>query len=84
MARNGTLNGQKRVEAEHSSAITRSLLAKNGRKWVLADHIWPTTLSAALFQVHPLLAKKHRELPFLTIAQKIKTQQQQKQTRQKG
>ena len=27
---------------------TRSLLAKNGRKWVLANQIWPTVLSAAI------------------------------------
>ena len=48
---------------------TRSLLAKNRRKWVLANQIRPTTLSAAIvFRVHPFLAKKHRELPFLAIA----------------
>ena len=50
---------------------TRSLLAENGRMWVLANPIQPTTLSAAIvFRVHLFLAKKHRELPFLAIAQK--------------
>ena len=48
---------------------TRSLLAKNGRWWVLANQIRPTTLSAAIcFWVYPFLAKKHGELPFLAIA----------------
>ena len=37
---------------------------------MLANQIRPTTLSAAIvFRVHPFLAKKHRELPFLAIAQ---------------
>ena len=48
---------------------TGSLLAKNGRYRVLANQIRPTTLSAAIvFRVHPFLAKKHRELPFLPNA----------------
>ena len=47
---------------------TRSLLAKNGRKWVLTNQILPTTLSVAIvFRVHPFLAKTHRELSFLAI-----------------
>ena len=45
---------------------TRSLLAKNGRKWVLANQIWPTMRSdfslntpcSYRFQVHPFLAEK--------------------------
>ena len=37
---------------------------------MLANQIRPTSLSAAIvFRVHPFLAKKHRELPFLAIAQ---------------
>ena len=36
---------------------------------MLTNQIRPTTLSAAIvFRVHPFLAKKHRELPFLAIA----------------
>ena len=36
---------------------------------MLANQIRPITLSAAIvFRVHPFLAKKHRELPFLAIA----------------
>ena len=39
---------------------TWSLLAKNGRLWVLINQIRPITLSAAfVFRVHPFLAKKH-------------------------
>ena len=35
---------------------------------MLANQIRPTTLSSAIvFKVHPFLAKKHRELPFLAI-----------------
>ena len=64
MAKNG---GKLRKVAITGS--TRSFLAKNGRQWVLANQIRPTTLSAAIvFRVHPFLAKKHRELPFLAIA----------------
>ena len=38
---------------------------------MLANQIRPTTLSAAIaFRVHPFLAKKHRELPFLAIVHK--------------
>ena len=48
---------------------TRSLLAKNGRKWVLANQIRPTTLPTAIvFRYIRFWPKKHRELPFLTIA----------------
>ena len=49
---------------------TRSLLAKNGRrKWMLANQIRPTTLSAAIvFRYIRFWPKKHRELPFLAIA----------------
>ena len=51
---------------------TRSFLAKNGRSRVLANQIRPTTLSAVIVvRVHPFLAKKHRELPFLAIASYI-------------
>ena len=50
---------------------TRSLLAKNGRKWVLANQIWPTSLSAAIvFRYTRFQPKKHWELPFLAIAPK--------------
>ena len=36
---------------------------------MLTNQIRPTTLSAAIvFRVHPFLAKKRRELPFLAIA----------------
>ena len=39
---------------------------------MFANQIRPTTLSAAIvFRVHPFLAKKHRELPFLAIALKL-------------
>ena len=66
-------SADREVEAEQSTVVitgsTRSLLAKNGREWVLANQIRPTTLSAAiLVRVHSFLAKKHRELPFLAIA----------------
>ena len=48
---------------------TRSLLAKNGRKWVWANQIRPTTLSAAIvFRYTRSWPKKHRELPFLAVA----------------
>ena len=48
---------------------TRSLLAKKGRKWVLANQILPTTLSAAIvFRYARFWPKQHRELPFLPIA----------------
>ena len=48
---------------------TRSLLAKNGRKWVLANQIRPTTLSAAIVcRYTRFWPKKHRELPFLAVA----------------
>ena len=41
---------------------------------MLANQIRLTTLSAAnVFRVHPFLAKKHRELPFLAIAHVITT-----------
>ena len=41
---------------------------------MLTNQIRPTTLSAAIvFRVHPFLAKKHRELPFLTIDHLITT-----------
>ena len=37
---------------------------------MLTNQIQPTTLSVAIvFRVHPFLAKKHREFPFLAIAQ---------------
>ena len=48
---------------------TRSLLAKSRRYWVLANQIRPTLSAAIVFRVHPFLAKKYRELPFLAIAQ---------------
>ena len=49
-------------------AIARPLLAKNGR-WVLANQIRPTTLSAAIvFRYIRFWPKKHRVLPFLVIA----------------
>ena len=36
---------------------------------MLANQVRPTSLSAAIvFRVHPFLAKKHRELPFLVLA----------------
>ena len=39
---------------------------------MLANQIRPTTLSAAIvFRVHPFLAKKHRDLPFLATALKL-------------
>ena len=39
---------------------------------MLANQIRPKTISAAIvFRVHPFLAKKHRELPFLAIALQI-------------
>ena len=48
---------------------TRSLLAKNGRKWVLANQIRPTTLSPGVVSRYTRFwPKKHRELPFLAIA----------------
>ena len=48
---------------------TQSLLAKNGRKWGLANQIRSTTLSAAIISRYTrFLSKKHRELPFLAIA----------------
>ena len=48
---------------------TRSLLAKNGRKWVLANQIQPTTLSTAIvFRYIRFWPKTHRKLPFLAIA----------------
>ena len=48
---------------------TRSLLAKNGRKWVWANPIRPTTLSAAIvFRYTRSWPKKHRELAFMAIA----------------
>ena len=48
---------------------TRSLLAKNGRKWVWANQIGPTTLSAAIvFRYTRSWPKKHRELAFMAIA----------------
>ena len=41
---------------------------------MLTNQIRPTTLSAAIvFRVHPFLAKKHRELPFLAIDHLITT-----------
>ena len=47
---------------------TLSLLAKNERKWVLANQIWLTRLSAAIvFRCAHFWPKKHRELPFLVI-----------------
>ena len=47
---------------------TRSLLAKNGRKWVLANQIRPTKLSAAIvFRYTRFWPNKHQELPFLAI-----------------
>ena len=49
---------------------------------MLANQIRPTTLSAAIivFRVHPFLAKKHRELPFLAIAQSKTTKMKQQKT----
>ena len=48
---------------------TRSLLAKNGRKWVRANQIRPITLSAAIvFRYTRSWPKMHRELPFMAIA----------------
>ena len=54
---------------ENTHTHTRSLLAENGRKWVLANQIRPTTLSPAIvFRYTRFRPKKHRELPFLAIA----------------
>ena len=48
---------------------TRSLMAKNGRKWVSANQKQPTTLSVAIVcRYSRFWPKKHRELPFLAIA----------------
>ena len=47
---------------------TRSLLAQNGRKCVLANQIRPAALSAAtVFRYIRFGPKKHRELLFLAI-----------------
>ena len=52
---------------------TRSLSAKNGRKWLLVNQIRPTTLSAAVvFKYARFWPKKHLELTFLAIAHKLK------------
>ena len=51
---------------------TRSLLANNGRNWVLANQVRPTALSAAIVSRYTRFwPKKHRELPVLAIAHKL-------------
>ena len=48
---------------------TRSILGKNGRKWKLANHIWPTTLSASIvFRNIRFWPKNNRKIPFLITA----------------
>ena len=42
----------------NNTGSTRSLLAKNGRKWALANQIWPATFSALLFPRTPLFGQK--------------------------
>ena len=79
MAKNGTKNGQKRVEAEQSSYY-REYPAAFGQKReivarVLANQIRPTTLSAAIaFRYIRFRPKKHRVLPFLAIAHFLSTE----------
>ena len=40
---------------------------KNGQKWEIVG-VAQSDTAAIVFRVHPILAKKHRELPFLAIA----------------
>ena len=62
----------KRVEAEQSSYYREYPVAFGQKREIVGVDQSDTannTLCHYCFQVHPFLAKKHRELPFLAIAQ---------------
>ena len=71
MANNGTKNGQKRVEAEQSSYYREYPVAFGQKREIVGVGQSDTannTLCRYCFQGTSVLAKKHRELPFLAIA----------------
>ena len=72
MAKNGTKNGQKRVEAEQSSYYREYPVAFGQKREIVgvgqSDTANKTLSAAIVFRVHSFFAKKHRDLPFLAIA----------------
>ena len=67
---------QIRVEAKQSSYNREHPVAfgqKREKVGVDQSYMVNNTLCRYCFQVHPFLAKKHRELPFLSVAQHITT-----------